>query len=330
MVRMLGVLALCAVAALAPHPVAAQALSGQIWQPTKPITIVIPFPPGPGLDLVARMVGDKLSASIGQPVVYENRTGASGSIAAEYVARAAPDGTILMAAATSTHATNVHLIKNLSYDPVKNFTPIIESVETIGCIVVNTSVVPVNSIAELVAYAKANPGKLSFGSSGAGSFFHLAGELFNQVNGVNLAHVPYRGSVAAFTDLIGGHIQVNFTQLSQAVAYRDNPNLKVLAVLEETRFSRWPDYPSITEALPSYKMPPTWNGIVGPPGLPEPILQRLNAELNKALSLPEVRTKLEDNGYRVVGGTGEAFGKRIRDDIAFYGPIFKAVGVQAQ
>jgi tripartite-type tricarboxylate transporter receptor subunit TctC len=322
---MMSVMALCAATVLAPHAAAAQ-----VWQPNKPIAIVIPFPPGPGLDLVARMVGDKLSASIGQPVVYENRTGASGSIAAEYVARAAPDGTTLMAAATSTHATNVHLIKNLSYGPVKNFTPIVESVETIGCIVVNTSVVPVNSVAELVAYAKANSGKLSFGSSGAGSFFHLAGELFNQVNGVNLAHVPYRGSVAAFTDLIGGHIQVNFTQLSQAVAYRDNKNLKVLAVLEEMRFSRWPEYPSITEALPSYKMPPTWNGIVGPAGLPEPIRQRLNAELNKALALPEVKRRLEDNGYRVVGGSGEAFGKRIRDDIAFYGPIFKSVGVQAQ
>jgi tripartite-type tricarboxylate transporter receptor subunit TctC len=327
---MLGAVVLCAAAALVPNAAAAQALSGQIWQPNKPIAIVIPFPPGPGLDLVARMVGDKLSASIGQPVIYENRTGASGSIAAEYVARAAPDGLTLMAAATSTHATNVHLIKNLSYDPVKNFTPIVESVETIGCIVVNTTVVPVNSVAELVTYAKANPGKLSFGSSGAGSFFHLAGEMFNQVTGVNLAHVPYRGSVADFTDLIGGHIQVNFTQLSQAVAYRDNPNLKVLAVLEETRFSRWPEYPSITETLPSYKMPPTWNGIVGPAGLPEPILQRLNAELNKALSLPDVKRRLEDNGYRVVGGSSEAFGKRIRDDIAFYGPIFKSVGVQAQ
>src|SRR3954471_13190955 len=289
MVRTMGAVALCVAAVLAPHAVTAQALSGQIWQPTKPITMVIPFPPGPGLDLVARMVGDKLSASIGQPVVYENRTGASGSIAAEYVARAAPDGLTLMAAATSTHATNVHLIKNLSYDPVKNFTPIVESVETIGCIVVNTSVVPVNSIVELVAYAKANPGKLSFGSSGAGSFFHLAGELFNQVTGVNLAHVPYRGSVAAFTDLIGGHIQVNFTQLSQAVAYRDNKELKVLSVLEETRFSRWPEYPSITEQVPAFKMPPTWNGLVGPARMPEAVVARLNAEFNRALSIPEVK-----------------------------------------
>ena len=172
-----------------------------------------------------------------------------------------------MAAATSTHATNVHLIKNLSYDPVKNFTPIVTSVETIGCLVVNTTVVPVNSVTELVDYAKENPGKLSFGSSGAGSFFHLAGELFNQVAGVKMTHVPYRGSVAAFTDLIGGHIQVNFTQLSQAMAYRDNDKLKVLAVLETVRFSAHPEFPSITDELPGFRMPPTWNGIVGPAGL---------------------------------------------------------------
>lgn len=325
MFRMIGAMLLGMVAAFAPDAVAAQ-----VWQPTKPITIVIPFPPGPGLDLVARMVGDKLSAQIGQPVVYENRTGANGRIAAEYVARSAPDGYTLMAAATSTHATNVHLVKDLSYDPTKNFTPIVMSVETIGSLVVNTSVVPVNSVTELVDYARKNPGKLSFGSSGVGSFFHLAGELFNQVTGVKLAHVPYRGSVAAFTDLIGGHIQVNFTQLSQAVAYRDNAALKVLAVLEESRFSRWPEYPSITESIPAYKMPPTWNGIVGPAGLPEPIVARLNAELNKALNIPEIKSKLEDNAYRVVGGPGEAFGRRIRDDIAFYGPIFKSVGIEAQ
>ncbi len=306
------------------------AASAQSWQPAKPITIVIPFPPGPGLDLVARLAGDKVSAAVGQPVVYENRTGASGSIAAEYVSRAAPDGTTLMAAATSTHATNVHLIKNLSYDPVKNFTPIVTSVETIGCLVVNRNVVPVNSVTELVDYAKNNPGKLSFGSSGAGSFFHLAGELFNQVAGVKMTHVPYRGSVAAFTDLVGGHIQVNFTQLSQAMAYRDNSALKVLAVLETVRFSAHPKFPSITEQLPGFRMPPTWNGIVGPAGLPAPVIARLNDEFNKALHLPEVKSKLEDYGYRVVGGTPEAFGKRIQGDIAFYGRIFKSVGIEPQ
>jgi tripartite-type tricarboxylate transporter receptor subunit TctC len=321
-IRTLASVLFCAVA---PLPANAQS-----WQPNKPITIVIPFPPGPGLDLVARMVGDKLSAQVGQPVVYENRTGANGRIAAEYVERAAPDGHTLMAAATSTHATNVHLIKDLSYDPVKNFTPIVTSVETIGSLVVNAAVVPVKSVTELIAYARANPGKLSFGSSGVGSFFHLAGELFNQTAAVKLTHVPYRGSVAAFTDLIGGHIQINFTQLSQAVAYRDNKDLKVLAVLETVRFSRWPEFPSITDELLAFRMPPTWNGIVGPAGMPAPVVARLNAELVKALNIPEVKSKLEENGYRVVGGTPEEFGERIRGDIAFYGPIFKSVGVQAQ
>jgi tripartite-type tricarboxylate transporter receptor subunit TctC len=325
MFRMIGAMLFGVTAVFMPHGVAAQA-----WQPTKPITIVIPFPPGPGLDLVARMVGDRLSAQIGQPVVYENRSGASGAIAAEYVARAAPDGTTLMAAATSTHATNVHLIKNLSYDPIRDFTPIVTSVETIGSLVVNRNGVPVNSVTELVEYAKKNPGKLSFGSSGAGSFFHLAGELFNQVAGVKMTHVPYRGSVAAFTDLIGGHIQVNFTQLSQAMAFRDNPALKVLAVLETVRFSAYPEYPSISDELPAFRMPPTWNGIVGPAGMPEPIVARLNAELVKALNVPEVKNKLEANGYRAVGGTPQEFGKRMSDDIAFYGPIFKSVGVEAQ
>jgi len=154
--------------------------------------------------------------------------------------------------------------------------------------------------------------------------------LFNQVAGVKMTHVPYRGSVAAFTDLIGGHIQVNFTQLSQAMAYRGNDKLKVLAVLETVRFSAHPEFPSITAELPGFRMPPTWNGIVGPAGVAKPVVERLNAEFNKALSIPDVKSRLEDNGYRVVGGTPEAFGERIRSDIAFYGPIFKSVGVQAQ
>ena len=306
-------------------------MAAQAWQPTKPITIVIPFPPGPGLDLVARMVGDKLSASIGQPVVYENRTGASGSIAAEYVARAAPDGSTLMAAATSTHATNVHLIKNLSYDPVKNFTPIVSRSRPSAASWSTPRWCRSTRSTELVAYAKANPGKLSFGSSGAGSFFHLAGELFNQVDGVKMTHVPYRGSVAAFTDLIGGHIQVNFTQLSQAMAYRDNPNLKVLAVLERRGSRAWPEYPSITETLPAYRMPPTWNGIVGPagnagadPGAPE---RRVRTRRS---AFPRSKASSRTTAIAWSAARGEAFGKRIRDDIAFYGPIFKSVGVEAQ
>ncbi len=320
------VMACVIAAAVCAGPHAAWA---QTW-PSRPIAIVIPFPPGPGLDFIARLVGDKLATALGQPVIFENRTGANGRLASEYVARAAPDGHTLMAAATSTHATNVHLSKNLSYDPVTGFTPIIASVETIGALVVNTNVVPVASVAELIDYAKKSPGKLSYGTSGVGSFFHLAGELFNQKAGVSLAHVPYRGSAAAVTDLIGGHVPINFTQLAQALALADKKEIKILAVLETTRFSRTPELPSITETLPAYRMPASWNGFVGPAALPEPIVARLNAEIGKALNTPDVRGKIEDAGYRVAGGTPAQFGQRIRDDIAFYGPIIKAVGIQPE
>jgi tripartite-type tricarboxylate transporter receptor subunit TctC len=261
--------------------------------PTAPVRFVVSTPAGGVNDLIARLVADGLSARWSQPVIVDNRPGASGLVAMRYVANAAPDGYTIILSSESNHILLPLLDKNFPLDVFKDFVPISLSGQFQHTLIVKKET-PVATVQELISYLKAHPGKLSFGSSGAGSFFHLAGELFNQVSGVNLAHVPYRGSVAAFTDLIGGHIQVNFTQLSQAVAYRDNPNLKVLAVLEETRFSRWPEYPSITETLPSYKMPPTWNGIVGPAGLPEPILQRLNGEFNKALNLSEVKRRLED------------------------------------
>ena len=318
-------------AALAPLPHSAawaQTLT-QSW-PTRPITFVVPFPPGPGLDFVARLVGERLSPALGQPVLYEYRTGANGRVASESVARAAPDGYTLMVAATSTHATNVHLTRNLGYDPVANFTAIITSVETIGCLAINTAVLPVETVAELIEYARKNPGKLSYGSSGVGSFFHLAGELFNQKADVRINHVPYRGSVTAFTDLIGGHVQINFTQINQALAFKDNKQIKILAVLETTRFSRAPDIASITEALPSFRMPASWNGFVGPAGLPEPVVARLNVEIGRALHTPEVHDKLESGGYRVANGTPAEFGRRIRDDIEFYGPIIKSVGIQLE
>ena len=322
MFRMIGAMLLGGAAAFAPHALPRKPGSRQNRSPSSSRSRR-----APGSIWSREWSATGSARQIGQPVVYENRSGASGSIAAEYVARAAPDGYTLMAAATSTHATNVHLIKNLSYDPIKNFTPIV----TIGRDNRQPGRQPQRRAGEFGDGAcrirQENPGKLSFGSSGAGSFFHLAGELFNQVAGVKMTHVPYRGSVAAFTDLIGGHIQVNFTQLSQAMAYRDNPALKVLAVLETVRFSAHPEYPSISDELPAFRMPPTWNGIVGPAGMPEPVVARLNAELVKALNIPEVKSKLEDNGYRAVGGTPEEFGKRMSGDIAFYGPIFKSVGV---
>jgi tripartite-type tricarboxylate transporter receptor subunit TctC len=306
-----------------------QSLFAQSW-PSERITIVVPFTAGPGLDFITRVIAEKLSKALGQSVVIENRPGANGRLASQFVARSNPDGYTILAGVTSTHATSVHLVKDVGYDPVKDFTPIITSVETIGCIVVNQSVLPVNSVGELVDYAKNHPGKLSYGTSGVGSFFHLAGELFNKTTGANLVHIPYRGGVPAFTDLIGGHVPINFTQLAQVSGKSEDKQLKILALLDEKRFSGAPDLPSISEIIPSYRMPSSWNGFLGPAGLPEPIVQRLNAEINKILNSPDVRASLESNGYRVVGGTSGEFASRIRNDIEFYGRLIKAAGIQPE
>lgn len=314
---------LTAVGTCVPHA------SAQTW-PSKPVTIVVPFTAGPGLDFVTRLIGDKLSTALGLPVVIENRVGANGRVASQHVARSSPDGYTLLAAVTSTHATSVHLVKSLGYDPIKDFTPVITSVETIGCLVVNQTVLPVNSVIELVNYAKKNPGKLSYGTSGTGSFFHLAGELFNQTTGTHLNHVPYRGGVPAYTDLIGGHVQINFTQLAQVAATPESGHLKILGLLDETRFSGAPDLPSLSELIPAYRLPSSWNGFVGPAGLPDVIVQRLNVEIGKILNMAEVRSKLEDNGYRVAGGAPAQFATRIRNDIEFFGRVIKTAGIEQE
>ena len=328
MVRMLGAVVLCAAAALVPNAAAAQALSGQIWQPNKPIAIVIPFPPGPGLDLVARMVGDKLSASIGQPVVYENRTGASGSIAAEYVARAVPDGTTLMAAATSTHATNVHLIKNLSYDPVKNFTPIVESVETIGCIVVNTSVVPVNSVAELVAYAKANPGKLNYASAGAGTSHHLAGELFKQQTGTFITHIPYRGAGPALQDLIAGNVDCMFDGLGSSAQHIKAGRIKALMVAGKTRNAAFPDVPCAAEVgLPDYTVT-TWYGLWTPKGTPADVQAKIVEDVNKSMQADDIKSVWASNGSEIPTLTPAQFGAFVSSEVKRWAVVVKSAGAK--
>src|ERR1700709_1299365 len=200
--------AFCLLAALA----AAAPAAAQTW-PSRPITMVVPFPPGPALDLVARLVGIKLGEALGQNVVTENRTGANGMIGSSLVARAPPDGNMLLMTTASTHVTAVHLMKNLSYDPIRDFTPIVAAVEPVTCLVVSGTL-PVNSVPELIAYAKAHPGELSYGSSGVGSVFHLMGELFNQTAGVKINHVPYRGVAPPMQDVIGGPIPVVFISLA--------------------------------------------------------------------------------------------------------------------
>jgi tripartite-type tricarboxylate transporter receptor subunit TctC len=300
----------------------------QSW-PAKPVTMVVPFPPGPALDLVARLVGAKLGDALGQSVVIENRTGANGMIGSNMVARAAPDGYTLLMTTASTHVTAVHLMKNLSYDPLKDFSPITAAVEPVTCVVVNGAL-PVNSVAELIVYAKARPGELSYGSSGVGSVFHLMGELFNQAAGVKINHVPYRGVAPALQDVIAGHIPMAYLSISNALAVTEQGSVKVLAVLEPARFSRRPDIPSMSEVVPAFRKPSSWFGFFGPAGLPPPIVARLNDEINKALNAPDVLPKLNDNGMMVIGGTPAQFTALMQDGIARYGAIIKAAGIQPE
>jgi tripartite-type tricarboxylate transporter receptor subunit TctC len=270
-----------------------------------------------------------MAGPLGQAVVVENRTGANGTIGSNGVARAAPDGYTLLAATVGTHVTALHLIKNLPYDPIKDFTPIIAAVEPVTCLAVTASL-PVNSVPELIAYAKAHPDELSFGSSGVGSVFHLMGELFNETAGVKIKHVPYRGVAPALQDVIGGHIPMVFISVSNAEPAAKAGQVKILAVLEPTRYSKMPNVPSISEIIPAFRKPSSWFGFFGPPGLPAPIVNRLNAEMSKALTDPDVVKNLDANAFAVIGGTPQQFADLLKDGIQRYGTLIKAVGVQPE
>jgi tripartite-type tricarboxylate transporter receptor subunit TctC len=314
---------------LASVCVGADTVAAQNWPAAKPVTMVVPFPPGPALDLVARLVGGKIADALGQTIVVENRSGANGTIGSNLVARAAPDGYTLLAATAGTHVTAVHLMKSLPYDPLKDFTPIVAAVEPVTCLAVN-SAVPVDTVEALIAYARSHPDELSYGSSGLGSVFHMMGELFNQTAGVRIKHVPYRGVAPAMQDVISGHIPMVFISVSNAIPAMQTGRVKILAVLEPSRYARLPQVRSMSEIVPAFQKPSSWFGFLGPAGLPHEIVTRLNAEMVRSLDAPDVRGKLEDNGMTVIGGTPEQFGALVRDGIVRYGAIIKATGIQAE
>jgi tripartite-type tricarboxylate transporter receptor subunit TctC len=307
----------------------AETAAAQSWPAGRPITLVVPFPPGPALDLVARLVAGKLGDALGQTIVVENRSGANGTIGSHLVARAAPDGFTLLAATAGTHVTAVHLMKSLPYDPVRDFTPIAAAVEPVTCLAVNADV-PVNSVGELIAYAKSRPDELSYGSSGIGSVFHMLGELFNQTAGVRIKHVPYRGVVPAMQDVISGHIPMVFISVSNALPAMQSGRVKILATLEPVRWKRLAQVPSMSEIIPAFEKPSSWFGFLGPAGLPRDVTTRLNGEIVKALEALDVVGKLDDNGMTVIGGTPEEFAALIADGIARYGTIIKAAGIQPE
>ena len=301
----------------------------QGWPGAKPITIVVPVPPGPSVDMIARLVAPRLGEALGQTVVVDNRGGANGTIGSSMVAQAAPDGYTLLAATPASHVTAVHLMKSLPFDPVRDFTPIMAAVEPATALVVNAAL-PIRSVADLIAYAKANPGKLAYGSSGIGSVFHLTGELFNRTAGVDINHVPYRGVTQPMQDVAAGHIQLLHISLASARGALASGDARVIAILEPSRYSRLPDVPSVSETLPAFRKPSTWFGFFGPAKLPSAIVTRLNTEMRKAITAPEIRAKLEASDLTVIAGTPEELAALQKDGIAQFGAIIKVAGIEPQ
>jgi tripartite-type tricarboxylate transporter receptor subunit TctC len=270
-----------------------------------------------------------MSESMGHQIVVDNRGGAGGIVGSELAARAAPDGYTFLLGTSSTHVGVRFTSRKLSYDPIKDFTPLSAAVEVPIAIAVHPSF-PVNNGHELVEYAKKNPGKLSYGSSGTGSAHHFAAEALKQYAGVDMVHVPYKGAGPAMTDLIGNQIPVVFTTLSTALPYVPSGKVKVIGVVEGRRTQSAPNVPTIGESVPGYAMPTTWLGFFAPANLPAPIVKRLNAEIVKALHAPDSRAKLDAGGMPVTGTSPEEFAEMIRKDTDTIGKISSTAGIQPE
>jgi tripartite-type tricarboxylate transporter receptor subunit TctC len=296
--------------------------------PSRPITIVIGYTPGAVSDLAARTIGDGLNRAWSQPVIVDNRPGSGGNIGAAFVARAAPDGYTLMIGTDAQMASNVHLYKSAGFDPVRDFASVAYVGLNIICLAVNTEL-PIKSVVDVIAYAKANPGKLSYGSSGTGSPHHLAGVLLAQKTGIDIQHVPYRGGGAAVNDLLGGHISMAFLSLSAAVPQLGSGKIRIIAMVEKTRYAGLPDVPTIGETVPGFEMS-SWVGFFAPAGTPKDIIGKLNAEVTKVLTAESVKEKLAALGLVVVAGKPEEMSQVMRTALEVRGELVKAAGIQPE
>jgi tripartite-type tricarboxylate transporter receptor subunit TctC len=293
--------------------------------PTKPIRLVVPFPPGGTTDILARAVAQKLSEAWNEQVVVDNRPGAGGNIGADLVAKAAPDGYTLVMGTVGTHAINPNLYAKMPYDHVKDFAPVILVAGVPNVLVVNPSL-PVHSVKELIDYAKANPGKLNFASSGNGTSIHLSGELFKTMAGVQMTHVPYKGSAPALSDLMGGQVQLMFDNLPSSLGLIKAGKLRALAVTSASRAAALPDVPTIAESgLPGFEAS-SWFGILAPAGTPHEVVAKLNGAVAAWLATPEAKEKLLAQGAIAAGGTPEAFAKHIDSETAKWAKVVKASG----
>ena len=295
--------------------------------PTKPIRIVVPFPPGGTTDILARAAAQKMTEAWKEQAVVDNRPGAGGNIGAELVAKSAPDGYTLLMGTVGTHAINPSLYARMPYDHVKDFAPVILVAAVPNVLVVHPSV-PASSVAELIAYAKANPGRLNFASSGSGTSIHLAGELFKVMTGVQMAHVPYKGSAPAIADLVGGQVQLMFDNLPSALPQIKAGRLRALAVTSAQRAPALPDLPTIAESgLPGYEAS-SWFGLLAPAGTPADVVAKVNGEVARWLATPEAKEKLLSQGANAAGGTPEDFVRHIAAETAKWQKVVRESGAK--
>jgi len=294
--------------------------------PSKPVRMVVAFPPGGSTDLAARALSERLAEALGQPIVVENRPGASGNIGAEAVARAAPDGYTLLMAATS-FATSPAFFPKLGWDPVKDFAPV-SLVATVPIVVVVNPAVPAKNPQELIAYSKANPGKLNLASPGAATLTRLSGEMFKQAAGLDWVTVHYKGGPPAVTDLLAGQSHVMFANISDVISHVKAGKLRAVAVTTAKRSAVVPDLPTVAEsALPGFDVS-TWQAVVAPAGTPREVVQRLNAEIVKAMAAPEMKQRFLSFGTDAATGTPDELGRFLADEVAKIGKIAKDVGAK--
>ena len=311
------------IAALFGFAIAAPAGHAQQY-PTKPIRLIVPFPAGGQTDVVARTIALKLSDAFGQTVVVDNRPGAAGSIGVDLAVKAPADGYTMVQVSTS-YAGNVALYK-LSYDPVKDVVPVIMIGEIANMVVVNPSS-PFKSIKELIAYAKANPGKINFASGGTGSGNHLATEQFAQMAGIQMTHVPYKGSTAGTTDLMSGQIQLIFSGITGMIPHHRAKRVLGIAVTSAKRNKAVPDLPTVGESLPGFESV-SWSAILGQKGLPKHVVTRWNSELNRILKMPDVQARMDSIGLDIVGGTPEHLREVLVQDIEKWKRVVKTANIK--
>ncbi|MEY4122789.1 MAG: hypothetical protein RLZZ457_1627 [Pseudomonadota bacterium] len=314
-----------AAALLAAGAMTATLAHAQAAFPSKPMTIIVPFAAGGTTDILARIVGQALSAELGQPVVIDNRAGAGGNIGGSLAAKSAADGHTLFMGTVGTHAINASLYKKMPFDPIKDFAPLTRVANVPNVLVANPAQ-PFKTVAELIAYAKANPGRVNFGSSGSGSSIHLSGELFNALAKVDMVHVPYKGSAPAMNDLLGNQVGIMFDNLPSAIPHIRSGKLRALAVTTAKRSHELPNVPTIAEAgVPGYEAT-SWFGLFAPAGTPAAVVTRLNTAIVKVLAQADVKKKIYDQGADVFSEKPEQFASFIQAESLKWGKVVRDSG----